>query len=582
MQPCKRKSKPVRYLTQIQIPLPFFKIDFMKHKIIDHLELIAKLMELHNENPFKTKAYISASNTLYNTDINDENIPSMQWNKIKGIGESIATTISEFVSTGSSNISKKYVASTPKGILELVFSIRGLGVKKIATLWKGHGISSIEQLYEACMKNELQNIKGFGLKMEEKMKERIEFYFQHKGLKLFAKTIALAKDLCLQLSLFAPNEKHEITDELRRQLPIVKHIAIVTTCSIEKLKSFLVDNQFDILAETEKEINAYHGLFRDVVFFLATTNTFGTRLFETSSSKNFLDAWGTLPLSENEQQIFDDKHVDYLPPYLREDKTFLDKKYTADFFANIIQTKDIKGLIHCHSQWSDGEHTIQQMANECIKKGLEYMVITDHSKSSFVANGLSEERLQQQWKEIEHLNETLAPFKIFKGIECDILSDGSLDYREEILAQFDLVIISIHNNLEMDKETATTRMLNAIKNQYTHIIGHSSGRLLLNRKGYELDYEKIFAACIEYGVAIECNANPFRLDIDWIYLNRMQEANILTSINPDAHSIYGISDIEFGVAIAQKAGLQKRNNISSYSLATFELFVANMKKKIKN
>ncbi|HVX28252.1 MAG TPA: PHP domain-containing protein, partial [Parafilimonas sp.] len=247
----------------------------------------------------------------------------------------------------------------------------------------------------------------------------------------------------------------------------------------------------------------------------------------------------------------------------------------------IIQPEDIAAIIHSHSKWSDGNNTLEEMADAAIKMGLQYLVISDHSKTAFYANGLTEERLKAQYAEIDELNKKLKPFKIFKSIESDILNDGSLDYSDEVLSSFDLVIASVHSNLKMNEEKAMMRLLNAIKNPFTSILGHCTGRLLLSRAGYPISHKKIIDACAEYNVAVELNANPRRLDMDWRYLNYCTEKNVLISINPDAHSTKAFEHTKYGVLAAQKAGITKQQNLSSFSLQQFEEFLKIQKAKRK-
>jgi DNA polymerase (family 10) len=219
------------------------------------------------------------------------------------------------------------------------------------------------------------------------------------------------------------------------------------------------------------------------------------------------------------------------------------------------------------------------MAKECIKKGYEYLVISDHSKSATYAKGLSEERIREQNRYIDELNGQLAPFKIFKSIECDILNDGSLDYTNNILASFDLIIASVHSNLKMPEDKAMARVMNALSNPYVTILGHMTGRLLLSRKGYPLDHKKIIDTCATNGIAIEINAHPRRLDMDWRWIEYATQKNVLLSINPDAHNLEGFNDIKYGVLAAQKGGLTKEQNLSSFSLQQFEEYLSNRRKQ---
>jgi DNA polymerase (family 10) len=250
----------------------------------------------------------------------------------------------------------------------------------------------------------------------------------------------------------------------------------------------------------------------------------------------------------------------------------------------LVKPNDIRAIIHSHSNWSDGVNTIEEMASECIKRGYEYLVISDHSKSAFYANGLNEERLREQHRYIDELNAKLRPFKIFKSIESDILNDGSLDYTDNILSTFDLVIASVHSNLKMTEEKAMTRLLKAIENPYTTILGHPTGRLLLSRNGYPVDHKKIIEACAANHVVIELNAHPRRLDVHWQWIDYAIENGVLLSIDPDAHALDGFDDIQYGVLAAQKGGLTKENNLSSFSLKEFEVWLTKnkeLKRRIK-
>ena len=258
-------------------------------------------------------------------------------------------------------------------------------------------------------------------------------------------------------------------------------------------------------------------------------------------------------------------NLQYIPPCLRETGSIIEKAKTNSL-PILIQPADVKAIIHSHSNWSDGANTVEEMAKECISKGFEYLVLSDHSKTAVYAKGLTEERIREQHRYIDELNTKLAPFKIFKSIESDILNDGSLDYADDVLASFDLVIASVHSNLKMSEEKAMARLIKAITNPYTTILGHMTGRLLLSRRGYPVDHKKIIDVCAANGVAIEINAHPRRLDIDWRWIDYAMEKNVLLSINPDAHYLEGYNDIKYGVLAAQKGGLTKEKNLSSFSL----------------
>jgi DNA polymerase (family 10) len=310
------------------------------------------------------------------------------------------------------------------------------------------------------------------------------------------------------------------------------------------------------------------------------------QLFHTTGSPGFLEAflqqYGTLSVpaveAEDDSPVFTAAGLPYIPPPLRETAAIL-QAAKQNSLPPLIQPDDVKAVIHSHSNWSDGVNSIEEMARECISKGYEYLVISDHSKAAAYARGLTEERIREQHRNIDELNSRLSPFRIFKSIECDILTDGSLDYTDDILASFDLVIASVHSNLKMTEEKAMSRLLKAIANPYTTILGHMTGRLLLSRKGYPLDHRAIIDACAANDVVIELNAHPRRLDIDWQWIGYASQKKVLLSIDPDAHSLDGYNDIRYGVLAAQKGGMTREQNLSSYTLVQFEKFLSDRKKK---
>ena len=315
-------------------------------------------------------------------------------------------------------------------------------------------------------------------------------------------------------------------------------------------------------------------------FHLADEAGFCKRLFQTSCSPDFLVGWEKkypVPRVNDEEGIFQAAGIPFIPPALRENDSML-AGFASNGIPALIKPEDIRAVIHSHSNWSDGSNTIEEMATTLRDTGFEFLVISDHSKSAFYANGLNEERIRAQHLYVEELNQKLAPFRIFKSIECDILNDGSLDYSNDVLATFDLVITSVHSNLKMTEEKAMSRLLGAIRNPYTTILGHMTGRLLLSRNGYPVDHKKIIDCCAENHVAIELNAHPRRLDMDWRWIDYALEKNVLISIDPDAHSIDGFKDTRYGVLSAQKGGLTKDRNLSSFTRAAFEEYLHQVRK----
>lgn len=357
-------------------------------------------------------------------------------------------------------------------------------------------------------------------------------------------------------------------------------------CSYRHCARFFAGVGFDIIAEDKAYLLCKGKENVTLGFHCCSREEFYSLLFRTSCSETFLEAWTAATgwnekkAYASEEEIFSATGMAFIPAYRREQSTVITAAKQQTLSAP-IQPDDITAIIHCHSKWSDGASQLDDMAQAAVDQGYQYMVISDHSKTAFYASGLSEERILAQHRQIDELNEKLAPFKIFKSIESDILNDGSLDYANDVLQSFDVVIGSIHSNLSMTQEKAMMRLMKAIANPYTSILGHMTGRLLLSRNGYPVDHQTIIEACARHNVVIELNAHPRRLDIDWRWIGYALEKGVLISINPDAHAIEGYADCRYGVLVAQKAGLTKKQNLSSFSLAAFEDFVIEQKRKRK-
>jgi DNA polymerase (family X) len=518
--------------------------------IAEQFSLLGKLMDIHGENSFKTKSYSVAAFTLEKLPTPIQDIPTDKLTSIKGIGDAIGKKITEILETGELRLLKQFIANTPPGVIEML-RIKGLGPKKIATIWKEMEIESVGELLYACQENRLLLYKGFGEKTQAGVREAIEFRLRHIGSHLYAdiETYALQLEAALQKAF--PNEQLALTGEFRRQLEVITKLEIVTTAPAGTINAFLTTIPSDEVVTVE--------------CIQTSPENFIQTLFDTSCSGEFLEAWrersksgATLPDT---------------PPYLREQPIVLDRPIPEP-----LEPSDIRGIIHSHSKWSDGSYTLAEMAAACIQKGFQYLVISDHSKTAAYANGLREDRIRAQHAEIDELNKKLAPFTIFKSIESDILGDGSLDYSNDVLATFDLVIASVHANLKMTEEKAMSRLLRAIENPYTTILGHLTGRLLLSRPGYPVDHKKIVDACVANHVAIELNAHPRRLDMDWRWISYALDKGALISIDPDAHYISGFDDIRYGVLAARKAGLTPDRNLSSFTLDEFTKYLSERKK----
>lgn len=551
--------------------------------IADNFSLLAKLMDIHGENSFKTKTYSVAAFNIEKLPVQLKDTPGEKIFSIKGIGESVGKKIVEMLDTGKLAVLDEWLQKTPVGVVEML-NIKGIGPKKIHTIWKEMGIESIGELLYACNENRLTLYKGFGEKTQKNVQEAIEFYNQHQGHFLYAEAEAVFPQIKSYLEkLFSPQVVY-VTGAYRRQYPIIEEMEFVVLENNDAIKPKFMTAQPPELLE-EKESTLLYQLKNGLKLRLYTgKGSMEEKLFMTTGSPEFTEAFVKIfpslkfdKDSKDDEPVFSNAKIPFILPCLRESGEIIEQA-KKNSLPKLIQPEDVKGLIHSHSNWSDGVNTIEEMANELIKRGYEYLVISDHSKSAFYANGLSEERIKEQHRYVDELNSKLKPFKIFKSIECDILNDGSLDYSDKVLSSFDLVITSVHSNLKMTEEKAMTRLMKAIENPYTIILGHMTGRLLLSRNGYPVDHKKIIDACAKNHVVIELNAHPRRLDMDWKYIDYAMEKEVLISIDPDAHALEGFDDVRYGVLAAQKGGLAKEQNLSSFSLKQFEDWLAKTKK----
>jgi DNA polymerase (family 10) len=541
-------------------------------------------MELHNENPFKIKSVANAAFKIDKLPFAIASKPITEIDKIDGIGKSIASKVVELLETGTMSELEALLSQTPPGIVEML-AIKGIGPKKIATIWNDLHIESIGELYYACNENRLIEAKGFGLKTQEEIKKVLEFKMAADGKFLFAKAEPLVNEIHEKISIWLTQVEHDalfaVAGEYRRLCEIIEEaVFVIGTENPEVLVTQLINFELGFVetssnifaAETESGLN--------IKLFIVPRSNFYLDYFRLTGNENHVNqvlALAGNQIFKTEEEIYEKAGLDFVVPELRED--FGEIELAKDHQLPIlINDNNLKGSLHNHSDWSDGVHSLEEMALYCrdVLK-LEYLGICDHSKSAFYAKGLNEQRVFAQHQQIDELNAKFAPFKIFKGIESDILYDGSLDYSEDILKTFDFVVASVHSQLKMTEEKATERLIKAIENPYTTILGHPTGRLLLNRKGYDIDYKKVIDACAANGVVIEINANPLRLDLDWRWHRYALENGVLLSVNPDAHRKEGFLDMRYGVMVGRKGGLTAEKCLNAFSLNQISDFFANKK-----
>lgn len=550
----------------------------LNENIAEYFSLLSKLMDIHGDNSFKSKSY---ANAAFQVDKLPQQLTEMNksdWAGLRGVGANIAARIDELISTGKLEVLEEYLAKTPEGVVEML-GIKGLGPKKIHTVWKEMEIESIGELLYACNENRLVLYKGFGEKTQQNVRDAILFMMAQQGKFLFQQAASWIEVYQKQMQTLFGKALIGLTGEAARHTEIISRIEFVIAgpagIIIEAMKTMSHEAEPDDTGCLVYRMENAPSL----ALHSCTYENAGTIQLLTTGPDSFIEYLhkkSGVSIAEalfaNEQDLFSAAGLPFILPQHR-DIASNEEYYRANSSKTPAMPATIKGIIHSHSKWSDGSNTLEEMAKAAIEKGLEYLVISDHSQAASYAGGLRPEQLVQQHEEVERLNGKLAPFKIFKSIECDILGNGMLDYDDDVLQSLDLVIASVHSSLKMSEEKAMQRLLTAIENPYTLILGHMTGRLLLSRAGYPLDHKKIIDACAANQVVIELNAHPRRLDIDWRWIPYAMEKDVLISINPDAHSIEGFDDIKYGALAAQKALLPAANNLSSFSLSEFEAWL---------
>lgn len=547
--------------------------------------LCGQLMELHNNNPFRTKAIAGASFKIDKLPFAAAEASLETLSAQPGIGKSTAEKIKQIVLTGSFPELDELLAKTPQGILELL-KIKGLGPKKVQVIWQELQIESVGELYYACNENRLIEAKGFGLKTQEDIKKSIEFSLAQQGWFLYAKVVPNAERIYEQISISLQDHKLSYTGSYRRKSETLLTIELICAAPVEELSSAVeaLDHEWKVDTQADR-ISFLDENGCPFVIYSTTPDLFELDLLLTTGSEEHIrllqQIKSPIPVGNSEEEIYRSLGLAYIEPELREGLNEIELAQ-QNKLPELITFNDLKGSLHNHSTYSDGVHSLAEMARYCQQDlGLEYLGICDHSKTAIYANGLTVDRLAEQWAEVDQLNLQMAPFKIFKGIESDILGDGSLDYPEEILAKFDFVVASVHSVLKMDEERATNRLINAIENPYTTILGHPTGRLLLSRAGYPLDFKKVIDACAANNVIIEINANPLRLDLDWRWHRYALDKGVLLSINPDAHRTEGLLDMHYGVYVGRKGGLTKEKCLNAFSLVEITEYFEARRNEIK-
>ena len=575
-------------------------MDLTNELVAAHLEEIGVLMRLAGENDFRASAFDRAARTIESLDTPvAEIIEEQKLTDIKGIGKSIAEDIYALAETGEIPVLTELRDRVPDELKEWL-RISGLGPKKIFKIHHELGITTIDELKDKCADGSVAGLSGMGKKSAEKILKSIEWMEQFSERCLLNEADDIARGIYDDLQALDGVEAISVAGSLRRWNETIGDIDILIGTDPSRASTiFDVFTQNEQVVEilgrgdTKSSVRTAQG--RQVDLRIVTPEQFPAALMYFTGSKEHnvvlrqrardrnlsLNEYGLFRLDSDGNTDFDQpieysaekdiyRHLDlgWVPPELREDRGEFDWFEKHDSIT-LLEQQDIQGVLHAHSNWSDGKYTIEQMARACIERGYRYLGLTDHSQTAAYAGGLKPDEVKRQWEEIDRLNEQFtgegADFVIFKGIESDILSDGSLDYSDDLLEGFDFVIASIHSGLEMPRDRIMARFKAAIEHPATRIIGHPTGRLLLQRNGSDVDLNQLIEWAAGHNTAIEINANPRRLDLDWRWGQKARSCGLKTAICPDAHTTQGIDDIRYGVQIARKGWFEKERVLSSYS-----------------
>jgi DNA polymerase (family 10) len=566
-----------------------------KEQVAAVLDEIGTLYELQGENPFKCNAYHNAARTIQQMEGNlAEVINAGKLGDIRGIGESMQEKIKTLVTTGKLPYYEELRAKVPDGLFEML-RVQGLGPKKVKALYDKLGVDSLDKLRAACEAGTVAELKGFGAKTQQKIVEGIEFLGQMGQRVRLDQALPLALTLIDGLRACAGVQRIELCGSLRRRRETIKDIDIlVSSKHAQPIMDCFVSlpGVVQVLGhgETKSSVIVSAGAGQDKVVINADLRVVDDKQFPfalmyfTGSKEHNIALRGRsieygLKLNEyelagvkrsvackDEADIYKALDLDYIPPELREDTGEI-AAAAERLLPKLVEANDIQGTFHCHTNWSDGAATLEEMADAARRLGMKYLGLADHSQSLTVANGLTPERVRQQQADIDALGKRLKGIKLFKGIECDILADGKLDYDDKTLASFDYVVASVHSHMNQTESEMTARIIKAISHPRVTMLGHATGRLLLRRDGYRVDLEAVLKAAAKHGTMVEINAHPMRLDLDWIHCKRAKALGVTLVINPDAHSTGDLGYVPYGVDVARRGWLEKGDVFNSKTAA---------------
>lgn len=547
---------------------------FDKNLLISKLELIADIMDLKGENKFKVSAFRNGALTLkrLSGDLT-EMILSKEIENVKGIGKGLLSVIYEYHDKSTFSLLEELMKDIPNTLLE-IFQVRGLGPKKIGLLFNELKISSLEHLELACKNGEVEILQGFSKKFAETILSEIEKIKYYRQFILIHEAEAIAQKVEEYFRVQDNIEKFNLTGDLRRNAEVVNAVEFVLLSKNIFQIVLQIQSSFNSVEQKENLIIINNFQVPVKIFFAKNETDYINLLFETTGSTNFLEKinYNKIENVNSEEEIFTKLSINFILPENREVE-FLDSKKNN---SSDLSLEIFNGLLHFHTTYSDGKNTLEEMIKKGRSIGYKYFAVCDHSKIAAYANGLTEERLLLQAEEIKNVSKKIGA-KIFRGSEVDILANGELDFSNDTLSQLEFVVASVHSRFELSKEEMTQRIIKAVENPNVCVLGHPTGRLLLSREGYQCDIKKIIDACFDNKVAIEINANPHRLDLDWRNIFYAREKGCLFSINADAHSTSDIDLTKYGMLIARKGGITFSEVINCFDENIFNKFLKEKK-----
>ncbi len=574
-----------------------------KNRVAAILDEIGTLLEIQGENAFRCNAYHNAARAVEQL---EEDLGTLvrenRLTSVPGIGETLRDKITTLVTTGALPFYEKLREKTPPGLFDIL-RIQGLGPKRVKTLYDKLKVDSLDKLAEACEQGRVAELRGFGEKTQQKIIEGIQFLRQMGQRVRIDQAETLALRLLDGLRQAPGVIRMELCGSLRRRRETVKDIDILISSDDPApiMEHFVsLPGVAQVIAHGETKSSVIVGVGRvmmnaDLRIVDDTQFPFALHYFTGSKEHNIAMrvraqqkglklneyelAGGDRRMScRDEADLFKSLDLTYIAPELRENSGEMDAAADGEL-PNLVVAGDIAGVFHCHTTYSDGGNSVEEMALAAKELGLKYFGFADHSQSLTVANGLSPQRVRQQQAEIDSVQARLKGFKLFKGIECDILADGSLDFDDDVLASFDYVVASVHSHFKQPREEMTARILKAIRNPYVTMLGHATGRLLLKREGYQVDLEAVLQTAAQTGTLMEINAHPARLDIDWIHCKRAKSLGVKVVINPDAHGTDEIALYRYGVDVARRGWLEKGDVFNTKSAADVTKALASRRPK---